>query len=210
MTLGRMIATMLQVNGLSTNQIQIIDMLCKINESEEMPLDNFKFFAMENSDEIWEAFGSGNIEKLILINSKEKAGEHEDTRIIFNFKYINNLPKFCYVRILWDTKSNEGNVKSLFNWNEDIDTCIFKAAFQYMSQKIRRNDVAPGGISTEISKSIGLPNMAGFGNVKKLLGIAPEMGSAEDIANAALYLASDESKYVNGAVITVDGGWTCL
>jgi len=29
MTLGRMIATMLQVNGLSTNQIQIIDMLCE-------------------------------------------------------------------------------------------------------------------------------------------------------------------------------------
>ena len=55
-----------------------------------------------------------------------------------------------------------------------------------------------------------MPNMVGFGNVKKLLGIAPETGSADDIANAALYLASDESKYVNGAVITVDGGWTCL
>ena len=82
--------------------------------------------------------------------------------------------------------------------------------FQYMSQKIRCNNIAPGGISTEISKSMGMPNMVGFGNVKKLLGIAPEMGSAEDIANAALYLASDESKYVNGAVITVDGGWTCL
>lgn len=82
--------------------------------------------------------------------------------------------------------------------------------YQYMGQKIRCNAIAPGGISTEISKSMGMPNMGGFGNVKKLLDIAPEMGKAEDIANAALYLASDESAYVNGAVITVDGGWTCL
>ena len=35
-----------------------------------------------------------------------------------------------------------------------------------MSQKIRCNNIAPGGISTEISKSMGMPNMVGFGNVK--------------------------------------------
>lgn len=82
--------------------------------------------------------------------------------------------------------------------------------FQYMNNNIRCNAIAPGGISTEISKTMGMPNMNGFGNVKKLLAMAPATGYAEDIANAALYLASDESKYVNGAVITVDGGWTCL
>jgi NAD(P)-dependent dehydrogenase (short-subunit alcohol dehydrogenase family) len=82
--------------------------------------------------------------------------------------------------------------------------------FQYHDKGIRCNCIAPGGIATEISKSMGMPNMAGFGNVKKLLAVAPDMGSAEDIANAALYLASDESGYVNGTVITVDGGWTCL
>ena len=33
-------------------------------------------------------------------------------------------------------------------------------------------------------------------------------GWPEDIANAILYLISDEASYVNGAVLTVDGGWT--
>jgi len=33
-------------------------------------------------------------------------------------------------------------------------------------------------------------------------------GEPEDIANAALYLASAASSYVTGTVITVDGGWT--
>ena len=136
-TLDKMIGTMLQVNGLSTNQMQIIEMLCKINESEEIAssiacdcgdkkIENFKDFVVENSDEIWEAFGSGTIEKLILINSKEKKGEHEDTRIICNFKYINGTPEFCYVRTLHDIKSNEGDAKYLYNWNEEVATCDFK------------------------------------------------------------------------------------
>ena len=44
------------------------------------------------------------------------------------------------------------------------------------------------------------------------LGVAHDgnniTGVPEDIANAILYLISDEASYVNGAVLTVDGGWT--
>lgn len=80
-------------------------------------------------------------------------------------------------------------------------------AFMYEPDKIRCNVIAPGGINTEISNSMGRPNMNGYGRVQKVLASSPEMGEAEDIANAALFLASDESRYISGDVLIVDGGW---
>ena len=80
-------------------------------------------------------------------------------------------------------------------------------AFMYMDEGIRCNAIAPGGIATEIATSMGVPNMSGYGRVQKVLAAAPAPGSAEQIASAALFLASDDSSYVNGDVLLVDGGW---
>ena len=80
-------------------------------------------------------------------------------------------------------------------------------AFMYMPQGIRCNAIAPGGIATEIAASMGVPNMNGYNRVKAVMATAPEPGSAEQIASAALFLASDESSYVNGDTLMVDGGW---
>lgn len=80
-------------------------------------------------------------------------------------------------------------------------------AFMYMPEGIRCNGIAPGGIATEISNSMGTPNMNGYSRAKEIIAAAPAPGSAEQIASAALFLASDESSYVNGDILIVDGGW---
>lgn len=73
--------------------------------------------------------------------------------------------------------------------------------------KIRVNALAPGAIETNISATINEPSPLGL-EVISSLGEAPS-GQARDVAEAALFLASDESRFVNGVVLTVDGGWTC-
>jgi NAD(P)-dependent dehydrogenase (short-subunit alcohol dehydrogenase family) len=80
-------------------------------------------------------------------------------------------------------------------------------AYMYKDEKIRSNAIVAGGFKTEIANSMGMPNMESYGKIQKVLATAPEVGEPVEIANACLFLASDESAYVSGAELAVDGGW---
>jgi meso-butanediol dehydrogenase / (S,S)-butanediol dehydrogenase / diacetyl reductase len=82
-------------------------------------------------------------------------------------------------------------------------------ATEYIKRGIRVNAVAPGGIETAIVNSFGFPDEADLSLFAKIMPPAGVMGQPEDIAAAFVYLASDESRYVTGAIMTVDGGMTC-
>lgn len=81
-------------------------------------------------------------------------------------------------------------------------------AFMYQKEGIRCNVIAPGAIKTEIATSMGMPNGAGYQKLSPVIALGPEPGEATDIANAALFLASDESAFISGVILPVDGGWT--
>ena len=81
-------------------------------------------------------------------------------------------------------------------------------AFMYAQKGIRCNAIAPGAVETNIAASMGQVNPFGYSRMQLTLGLNPRAGKPEEIAGLALFLASDESRYVNGAVIPVDGGWT--
>ena len=82
------------------------------------------------------------------------------------------------------------------------------AALEFACDKIRVNCIAPGGIST--------PILYGFAGTNKDMVEAmlarsqpyPRAGQPEDIANAALFLASEASSFITGQTIVVDGGAT--
>lgn len=80
--------------------------------------------------------------------------------------------------------------------------------FMYAQQGIRCNAIAPGATMTNISSTIKNVNEFGASRTKVTQGVIPRIGQAEEIAEVALFLASDESSFINGAVIVADGGWT--
>jgi NAD(P)-dependent dehydrogenase (short-subunit alcohol dehydrogenase family) len=80
------------------------------------------------------------------------------------------------------------------------------ATYGFMG-KIRANAIAPGGVNTNIGSTITDPSPLGLKAINGL-GEVP-MGEPEQIAQLALFLAEDGSGFINGAVISADGGWTC-
>lgn len=83
---------------------------------------------------------------------------------------------------------------------------------ELVGQGIRVNALSPGLIETPIYGKLGLPQEAVQEWAGQLMAKVPaaRFGQADEIAKAALYLASDESAYVIGANLLVDGGVATL
>lgn len=79
--------------------------------------------------------------------------------------------------------------------------------YMYGDKGIRCNAIAPGGVNTNIGEGMH-PNELGY--AKLSLGIATNLriGEPNEIAEIALFLASDRSSLINGTVIVADSGWT--
>ena len=81
-------------------------------------------------------------------------------------------------------------------------------AIQYGRENIRVNCICPGHVNTNLIRSITEnPPIRERLEERYPLG---RFAEPEEIANAALFLASDESSFVTGAPLLVDGGYTAL
>lgn len=80
---------------------------------------------------------------------------------------------------------------------------------QYGPQGIRCNAIAPAQVDTGMTQSIEGYDMFGLGQATRgVKGIMHRVAQPEEIANIALFLASEESSYINGVVLAADAGWS--
>ena len=82
-------------------------------------------------------------------------------------------------------------------------------AAYYAKDGIRANVICPALIATPMSQRAQTDTNI-RSRLSQLIPLTGDFGTPDDVAQAALYLASDHSRFVTGAVLTVDGGWTVV
>lgn len=116
---------------------------------------------------------------------------------------------------------NLASVASLIAVERRFAYCVSKGAVlaltraiavDYAAQGIRANAICPGTVDTPMIRGYvdqyfghDVPGTIAMLHARQPVG---RMGTVEEIASLAVYLASDESAYLTGAAIPIDGGWT--
>ena len=80
-------------------------------------------------------------------------------------------------------------------------------AVEYAKRGLRVVALAPGGVKTALTAQTKFPDGADMSLIEKLMPLMP-IAEPEEIAAAVAFLASDEARYINGAVLSIDGAQT--
>jgi len=156
---------------------------------------------VETTEEAWDRVMTVNVKSMFLtckyvIPTMEKQGGGAIINIASIAAIRNSLPVSAYA-------ASKGAVISL---TRDV-------ALEYAARGIRVNAILPGLMKTPMVEADN-PKSFGDGDVELMWqrrdAMCPtgKQGEGWDIANAALFLASDEAKYITGTTLIVDGGLT--
>lgn len=100
-----------------------------------------------------------------------------------------------------------GNVHAYTASKGGVISLTRAIAMGYAAQKVRCNVICPGGVDTPMMAHVFHNPNPRFRELSEKGHPIGRLGTPEDIASMALYLASDESSWVTGSVFTIDGGY---
>lgn len=152
------------------------------------------------------AVGDFNDDKLMQVFSVNVYGPFYATRKAVNtFKAQGSRGSIVHIASEGAYKTCAGAVYCASK--SAVVTLSRNTAYMYKEEGIRSNAIIAGGFATEISTSMGMPNMEAYGKLKANLATSPAPGDPVEIAKAVVFLASDDAAYISGAELAVDGGW---
>ena len=158
-------------------------------------MDNF-FPAAEVTDELWE--------RVFAINTTGPMRAIRKALPIFIKKGSGIIVNISSVGGLFGSRAGAAYTAS----KHAVVGLTKSVGFQYATLGIRCNAIAPGAVNTNIGATITAPNEFGMARAMAGINLNPRAGESEEIAKVALFLASDDSSFVNGSIITADAGWT--
>ncbi|MBI2153982.1 MAG: 3-oxoacyl-ACP reductase FabG [Candidatus Rokubacteria bacterium] len=110
---------------------------------------------------------------------------------------------------------NVSSINGTIAFPQRLAYCVSKAgvnmltkvmAIEWASQGVRVNAIAPGYVETEMVKGLAAKGVLDRERLARRTPMG-RLGLPEEVAEAAVFLASDAAGYVTGSVLTVDGGW---
>lgn len=200
-------------------------------EGEIIPIEADLMSKEKTEEMIEEAYEkSGKLDILVnnagIMDDFSPIGDVEDNMIERIFKLNVYSPMYAMRKAVNIFLENDGgniiNISSLgglygaragavYTASKHALTGLTKnTAFMYSKKNIRANEINPGGIATEVGSGEFMQNVNKEGIDMAMSGVAgnPREGQSNEIASIAVFLASDDSSYINGESIKADGGWT--
>ncbi|MBA3765685.1 MAG: glucose 1-dehydrogenase [Acidobacteria bacterium] len=150
------------------------------------------------SEEHWDKIMSVNLKGVFLTSrSVLPVMREQRSGSIIN---ISSIAAICSTGIVAYKTSKAG-----------VNALTHQIALDNAKYNIRANAILPGLMNTPmaiegISKSRGIPKEELISQRDKIVPLGGKMGTAWDVAFAALFLASDEAKFITGVMLPVDGG----
>jgi NAD(P)-dependent dehydrogenase (short-subunit alcohol dehydrogenase family) len=111
---------------------------------------------------------------------------------------------------------NVGSMNGTQPFPQRLAYCVSKAgvnmltkvmAIEWAASGVRVNCIAPGYVETEIVTSLAARGVLDPSRLSRRTPMG-RLGTPDEIAGAAVFLAGDEASFVTGEVLTVDGGWS--